>query len=142
MRFAEFKKLFAGNEDLYAEYMVLLVDLDTVPSDGVDVVISPVRAVQVVPEAGEIRLVSAAAQPEASPLPVALFENFAGSWPMDGVHDVDFIVKVQCPIAPEESPAQVPELLPLAGVWIGRMSGEIWLLVRPESEYPGDLLPS
>ena len=143
MRFADFKKLFAGNEDLYAEYSVLLVDLDLVPSDGVDVVISPVRDVDVVPEAGEIRLVSAAAR-EADPgkLPNALFEMFMGAWPMDGVHDVDFVVKVQLPVAPDESLEQAVELIPLAGVWIGRMSGEIWLLVRPQSEYPADLLPS
>jgi hypothetical protein len=58
------------------------------------------------------------------------------------VYEVDFIVGIQLPIAPEEGVVQEYSLQPLAGVWIGLESEEIWLLVRPESEYPRDLLPT
>ncbi len=142
MKLTDLKQCFAGNEDLYREYTVLLVDLDLVPSDGVDVVISPLRETEVDPGAGEIRLYSAAVRPNSDQLPAALFELFMGSWPIDGVHDVEFVVKIQLPIAPEEGVVQEYSLQPLAGVWIGRESEEIWLLVRPQSEYPQDLLPS
>ena len=142
MKLTDLKQCFAGSEGLYREYTVLLVDLDLVPSDGVDVVISPLRETEVDPEAGEIRLYSAAVRPNAGHLPAALFELFMGSWPMDGVHDVEFVVKIQLPIAPEEGVVQEYSLQPLAGVWIGRESEEIWLLVRSQSEYPQDLLPT
>ena len=142
MKLADLKRCFAGNEALYREYTVLLVDLDLVPSDGVDVVISPLRQVEVDPPAGEIRLYSAAVRQDSNQLPAALFEFFMGAWPTDGVHDVEFVVKLQLPIAPEEGIVQDHSLQPLAGVWIGRESEEIWLLVRPESEYPQDLLPT
>ena len=141
MKFADFKLCFAGNETLYRDYTVLLVDLDVVPSDGADVIISPLREVEVDPQAGEIRLFSAAVRPGSGQLPAALFEYFQASWPMDGVHDVEFVVKLQLPIAPEEGIVQEYALQPLAGVWIGRQSEEIWLLVRPASEYPQELLP-
>lgn len=142
MKFTDLKRCFAGNEDLYREYTVLLVDLDLVPSDGADVILSPLRDTEVDPEAGEIRLYSAAVRPDSNLLPAALFEFFMGGWPMDGVHDVEFVVKLQLPIAPEEGIVQDHSLRPLAGVWIGRESQEIWLLVRPQSEYPQDLLPT
>jgi hypothetical protein len=142
MKFADLKRCFAGNEELYREYTVLLVDLDLVPSDGVDVVISPLREAEVDPDAGEIRLYSAAVRPDSNLVPAALFEFFVQSWPLDGVHDVEFIVKLQLPIAPEEGVVQEYLLQPLAGVWIGRESEEIWLLVRPVSKYPQDLLPN
>lgn len=142
MKFSELKRCFAGSEELYREYTVLLVDLDLVPSDGVDVVISPLREIEVDPQAAEIRLYSAAVRPDSRLLPAALFEFFRSAWPMDGVHDVEFVVKLQLPIAPEERVVQDYSLQPLAGVWIGRESEEIWLLVRPQSEYPQDLLPT
>jgi hypothetical protein len=142
MKLSEFSGLFAGNESLYAEFTVLLVDLDLVPSEGIDVVISPLRDLEVDAGAGELRLYSAAVRDSSRNPPLALFEYFKSAWPMPGVHDVDFEVKVQLPIAPEQYPGQPASLLPLAGVWIGRESEEIWLLVRPEAEYPADLLPA
>jgi hypothetical protein len=142
MKLSELRQVFAGNETLYGEFTVLLVDLDLVPSDGVDVVISPVRDLEIDAEAGEIRLYSAAVRQDSGDPPLALFEYFMGAWPMAGVYDVDFDVKVQMPIAPEEYPGQPVLLQALVGVWIGRESEEIWLLVRPQSEYPADLLPS
>lgn len=141
MKLSELRTHFAGNEALYAEYSVLLVDIDRVPSDGVDVVISPLRDVAIDGGAGEMRLYSAAQWSESDNPPMALFEAFAGTWPLPGVYDVDFIVKVQLPIAPEDPQGQPPELKPLAGVWIGREEEEVWLLVRDLSEYPEDLLP-
>jgi hypothetical protein len=142
VKFVDLKQRFAGNEALYREYTVLLVDLDVVPSDGADVIISPLREVEIDPQAAEIRLYSAAVRPDSGQLPAALFEYFQASWPMEGVHEVEFIVKLQLPIAPEEGVVQEYALQPLAGVWIGRQSEEIWLLVRPASEYPQDLLPA
>ena len=141
MKFSEFQKSFAGNESLYNEFTVLLVDLDTVPSDGVDVIISPLREVELDPAAGEMRLYSAAQSSDTEHPPAAIFEFFRGTWPMAGVFDVDFVVKVQLPIAPEDPQGQHPELRPLAGVWLGREEEEIWLLVRDVSQYPEDLLP-
>lgn len=142
MKLSDLKRHFAGNESTYREFTVLLVDLDVVPSDGADVIISPLREIEVDPQAGEIRVYSAAVRPDSNLLPSALFERFMGAWPMDGVHDVEFIVKLQLPIAPEEGVVQEYSLQPLADVWIGRESEEIWLLVRPQSEYPQDLLPN
>ena len=141
MKLADLKLRFAGNEAVYREHTVLLVDLDVVPSDGADVIISPLREVEVDPQAGEIRLYSAAVRADSG-LPAALFEYFQAALPLEGVHDVEFVVKVQLPIAPEEGIVQEYALQRLAGVWIGRQSEEIWLLVRPVSEYPQDLLPS
>ena len=142
MKLSELRRCFAGNHELYAEYTVLLVDLDTVPSDGADVIISPLFDREIDAEAGQMRLYSAAARPHDATPPMALFEMFAAAWPLPGVYDVDFEVVVQLPVAPEEEHAQPAELAPLAGVWIGRESEEIWLLVRPQAEYPQDLLPT
>jgi hypothetical protein len=141
VKFSELIRLFAGNEDQYREYSVLLVDLDLVPSDGVDVVISPLRDLEVDAQAGEIRLYSAAVRQDSGHPPLALFGYFMAALPMPGVYDVDFDVKVQMPIAPEEYGGLPVTLDALAGVWIGRESEEVWLLVRPQSEYPADLLP-
>jgi hypothetical protein len=141
MKLSELRRAFAGNEAAYAEFTVLLVDLDTVPSDGVDVIVSPVREVELDAAAGEIRLYSAAQRPGTDQPPLALFEEFSGLLPLPGVYDVDFTLRVQLPIAPEDPQGQAPELQPLAGVWIGREEEEIWLLVRDVSGYPEDLLP-
>ncbi|HUQ12369.1 MAG TPA: hypothetical protein VM146_18810 [Steroidobacteraceae bacterium] len=142
MKLSELSKVFAGNESQYGEFSVLLVDLDLAPSEGIDVVISPLRDLEVDAEAGEIRLYSAAVRQDSRNPPLALFEYFRSAWPMAGVHDVDFDVKVHMPIATEGYPHPPVSLLPLAGVWIGRESEEIWLLVQPQSEYPVDLLPA
>jgi hypothetical protein len=141
MKLSELQKCFAGNEVAYAEFSVLLVDLDRVPSDGVDVVISPLREVEIDGGTGEMRLYSAAQRADSNGVPAALFESFSQTWPLPGVYDVDFVVKVQLPIAPDDPQGQRPELAPLAAVWIGRESEEIWLLVRDIAEYPEDLLP-
>jgi hypothetical protein len=142
MKLSELRRCFEGNHDTYAEYTVLLVDLDLVPSDGVDVVISPLFAREIDVEAGQMRLYSAAARPHDDTPSLALFELFAGAWPLPGVYEVDFDVVVQLPIAPDAEHPQPQELAPLTGVWIGRESEEIWLLVRPQADYPADLLPS
>jgi hypothetical protein len=142
VKLSQLRACFAGNESQYGEFTVLLVDLDLIPSDGIDVIISPLRAVDLDPEAGELRLYSAAARTGSNELPVALFEFFLQALPLAGVYEVDFIVGIQLPIAPEEGVVQEYSLQPLAGVWIGLESEEIWLLVRPESEYPRDLLPT
>ena len=142
MKLSELKRCFAGNHELYREYTVLLVDLDTVPSDGVDVVLSPLRELEVDAEAGEMRLYSAAVRGDPARIPLTLFEYFASAWPLDGVHEVDLLVTVQLPIAPEEGADAPVSHAPLQGVWIGRESEEIWLLVRAISEYPQDLLPT
>lgn len=141
MRLSELRRTLAGSEAAYAEFTVLLVDLDTVPSDGVDVIVSPLREVEIDADAGEIRLYSAAQRPGTDKPPLALFEEFNGLLPLAGVYDVDFTVLIQLPIAPEDPQGQVPELKPLAGVWIGREEEEVWLLVRDVSGYPADLLP-
>lgn len=142
MKLSELRRCFAGNHDLYAEYTVLLVDLDLVPSDGADVILSPLFDLEIDVEAGQMRLYSAAARPHDATPPKALFEMFAAAWPLPGVYEVDFDVLVQLPVAPDEALAQAQELAPLASVWIGRESEEIWLLVRPPAEYPADLLPT
>jgi hypothetical protein len=120
----------------------LMVDLDLVPSDGADVIISPLFDLEVDAAAGQMRLYSAAARPHDATPPLALFEMFASAWPLPGVHEADLEVVLQLPIAPDEELEQRAELGPLAGVWIGREAEEIWLLVRPQPEYPVDLLPS
>lgn len=71
-----------------------------------------------------------------------MFESFTRTWPMAGVHQGEFTVVVQLPIAPDDPQGQKPELRPLGEVWIGRESEEIWLLVRDLAEYPEDLLPA
>jgi hypothetical protein len=142
LKYSAFRKLVAGDEDAFREFSALLVDVDTVPSDGADVVISPVRDLEVDARAGEIRLFSAAVRQDTGHPPLALFGYFMAALPAPGVYEVDFAVKVQLPIAPEQYPGQPVSLQPLAGVWIGRESEEIWLLVRPQWEYPADLLPA
>ena len=74
-------------------------------------------------------------------MPLALFDFFAQALAMAGVHEVEFVVKAQLPIAPEGLAIQ-DSTLALGGVWIGLAEDEIWLLLRPQSEYPQDLLPS
>jgi len=141
MRFPDLERSFAGNHDLYAEYAVLLVDVDTVPSDGVDVVISPLGRVQVLGDDRKMVLYSAAANSEPLLAPVSIFGVFVETWPMRHLKPEEFTVVVQLPIAPQEQGDQAWHLAPLGGVWIGREEEEIWLLVRPQSEYPDDLLP-
>ena len=132
---------FAGNEDTYREYLVLLVDVDRNPSDEIDVVISPLRSLELDSETKQIRLYSAAARPGTNEDALAIFERFMGALPTPGVLQENHEVLIQLPIAPGEAVPQQARLGPLEGVYIGRQSEEIWLLVSPLSEYPADLLP-
>ena len=141
MNLSQLQNVFAGNEDSYREYLVLLVDVDRDPSDEIDVVISPLRSLELDTEAKQIRLYSAAARPGLNENALPIFELFIGALPAAGVLPEDPEVLVQLPIAPDESIPQQSRLGPLEGVYIGRESEEIWLLVSPLSEYPADLLP-
>ena len=142
MKFPDFQQSFAGNHAVYAEYAVLLVDVDTVPSDGVDVIISPLGQVGIHPDDRQMVLSSVAANADPTLPPVSLFETFVNSWPMPHHQPNEFTVMMQLPIAPQEQGDQPWQLAPLAGVWISREEQEIWLLVRPQSEYPQDILPA
>ena len=132
---------FEDNVDLFRDFLVLLVDVDRNPSDEIDVVISPLRSLEWDADNKQICLYSAAARPGTNENALTIFEQFHGALPMPGVLDENYEVMIQLPIAPDESAAQQPRLGPLQGVYIGRESEEVWLLVSPLSEYPADLLP-
>lgn len=142
MKHSELVGRFAGNEQAFGEFTVFLVDLDRVPDDDLDVIISPVRELEIDAETRQIRLYSAASRPDSASEPLALLELLLGELPMPGVLPSDYDVVVEVPVSPSDEPTQVPHLEPLKGVVIGRESEEIWLLVDEPAEYPADVLPT
>lgn len=141
MKQSELLRHFEDKHQTWGEFAVFLVDLDRVPDDEVDVIISPVREVEIDKDSQQIRLCSAASRPESEQEPRALLGMFLEAIPMAGVLPADFEVMVEVPISPADAPTQVPDLVPLKAVVVGRKSEEIWLLVNELSEYPDDLLP-
>ncbi len=142
MKHSELVKQFAGNEEAFGEFTVFLVDLDRIPDDELDVIISPVRELEIDAETKQIRLYSAASRPDSASEPLALLELFLDELPLPGVLPSDYDVVVEMPVSPADEPTQVPHLQPLKGVVIGRESEEIWLLVDEPAEYPADVLPT
>jgi hypothetical protein len=141
MKQSELLRHFADKHDTWGAFAVFLVDLDRVPDDEVDVIISPVREVEIDRETQQIRLCSAAARPESEQEPRGLLGMFLAAIPMAGVLPADFEMMVEVPISPADAPTQVPELVPLKGVVVGSESEEIWLLVNELQDYPAEVLP-
>ena len=142
MKHSELLRHFADHENSWSEFTVVLVDLDRVPDDDLDVIISPVREFENDAETRQIRLYSAASRPDSAAEPLALLGMLLAALPMPGVLPGDFDVVVEVPVSPADEPTQVPRLEPLKGVVIGRESEEIWLLVNELSESPADILPT
>jgi len=141
MKHIDLRKFFAGNEENWSEYGVFLAELDRVPGDDVDVIVSPLRECELDSESGQIRLYSAASRPDSAAQPLALLSLLLESLPLPGVLPKDFDVVVELPVSPADAPSQVPRLESLKQVVVGRASEEIWLLVDDPAEYPPHLLP-
>lgn len=142
MNHLELRRRLADKTDSYLEFAVMLVDLDQVPGDDVDVIISGLRDLAVDHESQQIRLYSGSSRPEVerSP-PLSIFGIFFDALPLPGVLDGEYTVTVQVPISPEDFPDEPVRFIPLGGVHVSVESEEVWLLVRHPSEYPADLLP-
>jgi hypothetical protein len=142
MKFSEFGKLFDGNHAAYYEFFMLLVEPDVVEGDDIDVQITNLRDVGV--DRDKQRLVffsSAGSEERAGFQGLGIFGSFIDAWPVPEVLQGDYELLIQLPLAEEDVGKRPQQLVPLAGAHVGVNSGEVWLLVRPISEYSPEVLP-
>ena len=142
MKFSELDRLFNANRQAWGEFALLLVEPDIVEGDDVDVLISPLRMMKVDHDARQIIVSSGAGHAEEvqNAFP-STFEMFMNSWPLPEFLEGDYDVVIRLPLDEEDVGLKPDQVVPLAGVRAGVDSEEVWLLVRPISEFPADALP-
>jgi hypothetical protein len=111
--------------------------------DAVDVDLAAVGRVELHSEAGEARLYPASSNTDTDSIdPEPLLEMVLDQLRYDeSAAEDDFRIVVEVPLLRDESGQDSTSLAELREVHIGRESQEVWLLVRPASEFAEGLLP-
>jgi hypothetical protein len=127
----------AGDVHAYA------VSLAAPDSDGVDVDLAAIGRVEVDPELSEARLYPASTATDVDSIePEPFLGMIMSQLPFDVSDDNDLRLMVEVPLLRDESGHDRVSLVEINGLHIGRESEEVWLLVRPASEYASGLLPA
>jgi hypothetical protein len=99
--------------------------------------------VEVDPELGEARLYPASTATDVDSIePEPFLGMMLSQLPFDASDDNDLRLMVEVPLLRDESGDDRVSLVEINGFHIGRESEEVWLLVRPASEYASGLLPA
>jgi hypothetical protein len=141
MRLSEFNAQIqaAGDVETCESYALWLAAPD---KDGFDVDLSAVGRVDVQWEAGEVRLYPASTTTDTDsvdPEPVLgiMLSQLPGA--VDAEDDLRILVEL--PLLRDEAGTDSPSFAELQAVHVGTESQEVWLLVRPASEFADGLLP-
>lgn len=138
MRLSEFNDLIdaAGDVETYALWLA------APDKDGFDVDLAAVGRVDVQWEAAEVRLYPASSGTDTNSIePEPALGIMLSQLPREVSPDEDFRMLVEIPLLRDDTGTSSPSLAELQGVHIGRESREIWLLLRPASEFADGLLP-
>ena len=142
MKFSELIRIFAGKRETYGEFAVMLVEPDVVEGDDIDVQLIALRFLLVDHDQQQIQFHSGAGSDEiTSDIGLATCGLLIDAWPIPEALRGDYELLIQLPLAEEDVGKKPQQLVPLAGVHVGVNSGEVWLLVRPISEYSSEVLP-
>jgi len=119
------------------------VSLAAPDSDGVDVDLAAIGRVEIHPEVGEARLYPASTATDVDSIePEPFLGMVLSQLPSDVNAESDLRLMVEIPLLRDELGHDRVSLVEVNGLHIGRNSEEVWLLVRPASEYANGLLPT
>jgi hypothetical protein len=139
MLLAEFNALIhaAGDVESYALWLA------APDKDGFDVDLSAVGRVEIQWEAAEVRLYPASTKTDTDSIePEPVLGMILSQLPTEVSPDEDFRILVEIPLLRDDAGSQSASFAELRGVHIGTESEEVWLLVRPASEFADGLLPA
>ena len=111
--------------------------------DGVDVDLAAVGRVELQSEAGEVRLYPASSNTDTDSIdPEPVLAMVLEQLPFDvSTPESDLRIMVEVPLLRDESGTDSVSFTELCEIRIGPESLEVWLLVRPASEFAAGLLP-
>src|ERR1700730_17074848 len=139
MKLSELYAMVQAAGDVHA-YTVSLAAPD---SDGVDVDLAAIGRVEIDPEVGEARLYPASTATDVDSIePEPYLGMVLSQLPFDVTAENDLRLMVEIPLLRDESGHDRVSLVEINGLHIGPESEEVWLLVRPASEYASGLLPA
>ena len=139
MLLTEFNALIEAAGDVES-YAVWLAAPD---KDGFDVDLSAVGRVEMAWEAAEVHLYPASTKTDTDTIdPEPVMAMVLSQLPREVSPDEDFRLLVEIPLLRDEPGGEAPSFTELRGVHIGSQSQEVWLLVRPASEFAEGLLPA
>jgi hypothetical protein len=119
------------------------VSLAAPDSDGVDVDLAAIGRVEIDREVGEARLYPASTATDVDSIePEPYLGMVLSQLPFDVSAENDLRLMVEIPLLRDESGHDRVSLVEINGLHVGRDSEEVWLLVRPASEYASGLLPA
>lgn len=111
--------------------------------DGTDVDLASVGRVELHPDQGEVRLYPASTSTDPDSVEVEPWLDEVMSQLPAHVRDQnDLRLMVEMPLLRDAAGDDPVTLVQLSAVHIGHQSREVWLLVRPASEYARGLLPA
>jgi hypothetical protein len=139
MKLSELYAMVQAAGDVHA-YSVSLAAPD---SDGMDVDLAAVGRVEMDSEAGEVRLYPASTSTDVDSIePEPYLGMVLSQLPLDVSAENDLRLMVEVPLLRNDSGNDRVSLVEVNGLHIGRGSEEVWLLVRPASEYASGLMPA
>jgi hypothetical protein len=110
--------------------------------DGEDVDLASVGRVEVDYEKNEARLYPASTATDVDSVePEPYLGMILDQLPIDTMDGDDLRVLVEVPLLRGDTGTDTVSLVELAGIHVGRGAEEVWLLVRPTSEFAAGLLP-
>ncbi|HTT06618.1 MAG TPA: hypothetical protein VMF64_15170 [Steroidobacteraceae bacterium] len=138
MLLTEFNALIqaAGDVDSYALWLA------APDKDGFDVDLSAVGRVDIQWEAAEVRLYPASTKTETDSIdPEPVLGMLLSQLPSEVSPAEDFRILVEIPLLRDDPGGDAPGFVDLRALHIGTRSREVWLLVRPATEFADGLLP-
>jgi hypothetical protein len=111
-------------------------------SDGVDVDLAAVGRVDVDSEGGEVRLYPASTSTDVDSVePEPFLGMLMSQLPSEVSAENDFRLLAETPLLRDGSGTERVSLVDISEIHIAPNSQEVWLLVRPASEFASGLLP-
>lgn len=111
--------------------------------DGTDVDLASVGRVELHPDQGEVRLYPASTSTDVDSVEIEPWlDEIMSQLPTHVSGENDLRLMVEMPLLRTAAGDDPVTLVELSALHIGPESEEVWLLVRPASEYAGGLLPA
>ncbi len=112
-------------------------------ADGQDVDLASVGRVEVDYDKNEVRLYPASTATDVDSVePEPYLGMVLDQMPIDTMDGNDMTVLVEAPLLRGDAGTDPISLVELYGVHVGTTSEEVWLLVRPPTEFASGLLPA
>ena len=135
----DFQKKIASLPEDPAEYQLYLAEPDTIDGPDVDVELVPVIRVDWDPQGKAVRLFPEEEDSDADSLPSAA--DVTGEIPTEVETVPETILQVEVPVVRTTGKSYSVSFGDVYDIVVGKESLEVWLLVRPRSEYRDEDLP-